>query len=83
MKLFRLDWTPAHRQPSGLRILIATIVSLLGSLLADAAIVAIGTRAFPSTKGYVALSVLRLREAHRDRRSGRLCSLARRDPHLL
>lgn len=53
MKLLRIDWTPAHRQPSGLRLLIATIVSLLGSLLADAAIVAIGTRVFPSTKGYV------------------------------
>jgi hypothetical protein len=53
MKMVRLDWSPAHRQPSGVRILIATIVSLLGSLLADSAIVAIGTRVFPSTEGYV------------------------------
>lgn len=53
MNLARLDWTPPHRQPSGLRVVIATIVSLLGSLIADAAIVAVGTRAFPSTKGYV------------------------------
>jgi hypothetical protein len=53
IKMLRLDWTPVHRQPSGLRILVATIVSLLGSLLVDAAIVAIGTRVFPSTKGYV------------------------------
>jgi hypothetical protein len=53
MQLARLDWTPPHRQPSGVRIVIATIVSLLVSLIADAAIVAVGTRVFPSTKGYV------------------------------
>ncbi len=53
MKLARLDWTPSHRQPSGVRLVIATIVSLLGSLIADGAIVAVGTRVFPSTKGYV------------------------------
>ncbi len=53
MKLARLDWAPSHRQPSGARFVIATIVSLLGSLIADAAIVAVGTRVFPSTKGYV------------------------------
>lgn len=53
MKLARLDWTPQHRQPSGVRLVIATIVSLLGSLIADGAIVAVGTRVFPSTKGYV------------------------------
>jgi len=29
------------------------VIALVGSLLADAAIVAIGTRVFPSTKGYV------------------------------
>lgn len=34
-------------------MLIATVASLLGSLAADAALVAVGTRAFPSTKGYV------------------------------
>jgi len=53
MRLVRLEWTPSHRQPSGVRVVIATIASLLGSLLADAVIVAIGTRVFPSTKGYV------------------------------
>jgi len=53
MKLARLDWTPPHRQPSGVRLVIATIVSLLGSLIADGAIVAVGTRVFPTTKGYV------------------------------
>ena len=34
-------------------MVLATLVSLVGSLLADAALVAIGTAAFPSTKGYV------------------------------
>ncbi len=53
MRAVRLDWTPSHRQPSGVRLVVATIVSLLGSLLADAVIVAIGIRVFPSTKGYV------------------------------
>ena len=32
---------------------LATIVALAGSVLADAAIVAVGTSVFPSTKGYV------------------------------
>ncbi len=53
MALARIDLTPSHRQPSIVRLIAATIVSLAGSLLADAAIVAIGTRVFPSTKGYV------------------------------
>jgi hypothetical protein len=39
--------------PSAARVLIATAASLAGSLAADAALVAIGTRVFPSTKGYV------------------------------
>jgi hypothetical protein len=49
----RLDWSPPHRQPSGVQVVLATIVSLVGSLVGDAVIVAIGTRVFPSTKGYV------------------------------
>lgn len=53
MKFTRIDLAPSHRQPSGVRVVVATIVSLAGSLIADAAIVAIGTRVFPSIKGYV------------------------------
>jgi hypothetical protein len=34
-------------------VVAATIVSIAGSLAADAALVAIGTAVFPSTKGYV------------------------------
>lgn len=46
MELARIDLNPSHRQPSGVRVVVATIVSLAGSLLADAVIVTIGTRIF-------------------------------------
>jgi hypothetical protein len=52
MELAKIDLSPSHRQESLLRVGAATIVALIGSLLADASIVAIGTRVFPSTKGY-------------------------------
>jgi hypothetical protein len=34
-------------------VIIATVASIAGSLIADAILVAIGTAIFPSTKGYV------------------------------
>jgi hypothetical protein len=49
----RLDFAPAHRQPSALRVGLATVVALAGSLAADALLVVLGTAVFPSTKGYV------------------------------
>jgi hypothetical protein len=49
----RLDFAPAHRQPSALRVAAATVVALAGSLAADALLVVLGTAVFPSTKGYV------------------------------
>ena len=49
----RIDFHPPHRPPVWWRVVLATILALALSLLADAAIVAIGTRVFPSTKGYV------------------------------
>jgi hypothetical protein len=51
--IVRVDFAPEHRQPSALRVVIATILSLAGSLLADALLVVIGTAVFPATKGYV------------------------------
>ena len=36
-----------------LRVALATVISVVASLLTDALLVAIGTAAFPSTKGYV------------------------------
>jgi hypothetical protein len=53
LQLVRVDFKPAHRQPSTSRVILATVVSLAGSLAADAALVAIGKSIFPSTKGYV------------------------------
>lgn len=49
----RVDLAPRHRQPSMVVVMVATLVSLAGSLAADAALVAIGTSVFPTTKGYV------------------------------
>jgi hypothetical protein len=53
LDLVKVDFAPTHRQPSWTRVLLATAVSLIGSLAVDAALVAIGEAAFPSTKGYV------------------------------
>lgn len=48
----RVDFAPEHGQPSGVRVALATVVSVLASLVADAILVAIGTALLPSTKGY-------------------------------
>ena len=53
LALCRVDLAPAHRPPSAVRVAAATAVSIAGSLAADAALVAIGTAIFPSTRGYV------------------------------
>lgn len=53
LALCRVDFAPVHWQPSAARVVAATIVSIAGSLAADAALVAIGTAVFPSTRGYV------------------------------
>ena len=52
LEAVRLDFAPSGRQPSAWRVLAATLLSLIGSLAADAVIVAIGKAVFPSTKGY-------------------------------
>jgi hypothetical protein len=49
----RIDFSPPHRPPEWWRVVLATVISVALSLAADAALVAIGTRVFPSTKGYV------------------------------
>jgi hypothetical protein len=53
LELIRIDFAPTHRQPAMLRVALATVLALGGSLLADVLLVAIGTSVFPSTKGYV------------------------------
>jgi hypothetical protein len=49
----RIQLDPPHRSPEWWRVGLATVLALALSLLADAALVAVGTRLFPSTKGYV------------------------------
>ena len=52
MSLIRLDFAPYHQQPSAGRVVLATVVSIAASLLADALIVVIAEAVFPSTRGY-------------------------------
>jgi len=52
LDLIHLDFAPEHGQPTGGRVLCATVVSIAGSLLADALLVVIAQAVFPSTKGY-------------------------------
>lgn len=53
LDLIHLDFAPNHQQPSGGRVALATIVSIIGSLLADAALVVIAEALYPGTKSYV------------------------------
>jgi hypothetical protein len=53
LDLIKVDFASTHRQPSSSRVVLATVVSLIGSLAVDAAVVAIGEATFPSTKDYV------------------------------
>jgi hypothetical protein len=52
LRLFHVDFAPAHRQPSAGSVIAATVASLAGSLLADAILVVIAQRVFPATRGY-------------------------------
>ena len=53
LDLVKIDFSPAHRPPAKSRVALATVVSLAGSLLADALLVVLCTAVYPSTKGYV------------------------------
>ena len=83
MTAVRLDFAPKHQQPSAVRILLATVVSILGSLAADAILVAIGTRIFPSTHSYVHFRFADYAEIDNHWRDHRLCGLASRDSDLV
>lgn len=52
MAVLRLDFSPSARTPSAVKLVVATVLAIGVSLGADAALVAIGTHVFPSTKGY-------------------------------
>jgi hypothetical protein len=53
LSLVGVDFAPGHRPPSAARVAAASVVSIAGSLAADALLVVIGTAIFPATKGYV------------------------------
>jgi hypothetical protein len=53
MSWARIDFSPPHQPPVWWRVALTTVLSVAGSLAADAALVAIATRLFPATKGYV------------------------------
>lgn len=48
-----IDFDPSDEQPSLPLVVVATIASVLASLLADAALVKVAEHLFPATKGYV------------------------------
>ncbi len=48
-----VDFVPADPQPSWGRWALATVVALVGSLAADAALAAVGKAVFPGTKHFV------------------------------
>ena len=48
-----VDWDPPRRQPKAVAVVVATLVSIAGSLAADAVLVKIAETVFPSTNGYV------------------------------
>ncbi len=52
LALARVDFPLQRRQPNSRRLLVASLVSIVGSLVADALIIAVGTVIFPSTRGY-------------------------------
>lgn len=49
---FRVDFSPSHRMPALSRGIVATVLAVAGSLIADALLVWVGTALFPATRGY-------------------------------
>jgi hypothetical protein len=52
ISLSRFDLSPDHRAPRLWLVAVATVLSVVLCLVADAVLVRIGTAIFPSTKGY-------------------------------
>jgi hypothetical protein len=48
----RYEPEPAHRRPAASRLVLATVVAIVGSLLADWLLAKAGVALFPSTRGY-------------------------------
>lgn len=47
-----VDSAPEHQQPSAFQVIIATLASIIGSLLADMVIIALSEALMPDMKGY-------------------------------
>ncbi len=52
LEVGKIDFAPVHKQPNTALVLVAAAVSLLGSLGADALLVVVSTKIFPSIRGY-------------------------------
>jgi hypothetical protein len=52
LRVARVDRQPKHEQPRPALVVLATVVAIVGSLLADALLVALGKAVFPSTSHY-------------------------------
>jgi hypothetical protein len=52
LQISRVDVGPRRPHPSYWRVALATLAAIVGSLVADAVLVAIGTALFPTTRGY-------------------------------
>lgn len=52
MALVRVDLSFDHPRPGPIRMAIATVVALVGSVVADMLLVALGTAIYPATRGY-------------------------------
>ena len=53
LRAVRIDFAPRVARPPAWRVALATVLAVVGSLAADALIVAIGKAVFPTTKHYV------------------------------
>jgi hypothetical protein len=51
LRWFHVDFEPP-RPPSNAEVIVASLIAIVGSLVADLALVALGEHVFPSTKGY-------------------------------
>ena len=53
MRWTKVDFAPKHRQPEWWRVAVATVLSIVLSLAACAALVVTGEHLWPATKGFV------------------------------
>ena len=52
LSIFAVDFEPQHDHPRARRVVLATMVAVVGSLLANTILVGVGTTIFPATKGF-------------------------------